>query len=258
MIDRLKAIVLEASEIFKEGFYAEKCIEFKGKVDLVTQYDVMVEEFLIPRLQELFQDLPIIGEESFGAGAYPTSGVFVDPIDGTTNFAHGLPFCAISVGVWRNGEPVMGVVYNPIMDEMFWASKGCGAYCNGERIWVSTCAIMHHALVSTGFPYTKSDGGADFDWTMARLANVLPHTRDVRRFGSASLDICYAAKGVYDCFYELNLKAWDTAAAAAILSEAGGKMTNEHGDEYSLNDRCIVATNGILHEDFLKLLDCSR
>jgi myo-inositol-1(or 4)-monophosphatase len=258
MINELKAIVKEASVIFVEGFYAEKRIEFKGKVDLVTQYDVMVEEFLIPRLQRLFPNLPIIGEESFGGGVYPASGVFVDPIDGTTNFAHGLPFCAISIGVWEDGKPRIGVVYNPIMDEMFWASEGHGAYCNGERIEVSTCSIMHHALVSTGFPYTKSDGGADFEWTMARLANILPHTRDVRRFGSASLDICYVAKGVYDCFYELNLKAWDTAGAAVILREAGGITTNEYCDEYSLNDRCIVATNGVLHKEFLELLACSR
>jgi len=258
MLDELKTIIIEAGAIFKEGFYAEKTIEFKGKVDLVTQYDVRVEEFLLPRLQKLFPHLPIIGEESFEGSVYPASGVFVDPIDGTTNFAHGLPFCAISVGVWEGGKPLMGVVYNPIMDEMFWAARGKGAYCNNERIGVSSCTTMHHALVSTGFPYTKSSGGEDFLWTMARLANVLPHTRDVRRYGSASLDICYAAKGVYDCFYELNLKAWDTAAATAILVEAGGKATNEYGDDYNLNDRCIVGTNSLLHKEFLELLGCSR
>ncbi len=211
---------------------------------------------MIPRLQTIYPYLQIIGEESFAGDKYPDSGVFIDPIDGTTNFAHGLPFCAISVGVWVDGVPSEAVVFNPIMDEMFWASKGHGAYLNGQKLEVSQTTNLQNALISTGFPYTKADGGADFEWTMTRLANVLPKTRDIRRYGSASLDICYAAKGVYDCFYEINLKAWDTAAAVLILLESGGEVSNEYGKPYTLNDRCIVGTNKLLHDDFVKLLGC--
>ena len=256
MIEELKLLVQEAGKIFHEGFYSPKNIQLKGTVDLVTQYDIAVEEFLIPRLAKLYPELEIVGEESFKGSSYPKSGVFVDPIDGTTNFAHGLPFCAISIGVWIDGVPTQGIVYNPILNEMFWAQKGSGAYCNGEKLSVSKTSVMQNALVATGFPYTKADKGADFDWTMERLTKVLPATRDVRRYGSASLDLCYLARGVYDSFYEINLKAWDTAAAIVILNEAGGKASNEHGQPYTLNDRCVVGSNSILHDEIIKLLGC--
>jgi myo-inositol-1(or 4)-monophosphatase len=256
LIEKLKNLALEAGAIFKDGFYSVKEIQLKGTVDLVTQYDIAVEEFLIPRLSKLYPDLEIIGEESFKGETYPASGVFIDPIDGTTNFAHGLPFCAISIGVWRDGEAIQGVVYNPILNEVFWAESGTGAFCNDKKLEVSKTNTLQNALVSTGFPYTKSDGGADFEWTMKRLANVLPKTRDIRRYGSASLDICYLARGVYDCFYEINLKAWDTAAAAVILKEAGGEVSNEFGAPYTLNDRCIVGSNTALHSGFINLLGC--
>lgn len=255
-MQQLKSIVSQAGELFKEGFYSEKNITMKGKVDLLTQYDIAVEEFLTPRLQELFPTLPIVGEESFEGEGYPASGVFVDPIDGTTNFAHGLPFCAISVGVWQDGVATHAIVYNPILNEMFWAQRGEGAFLNDEKLCVSGTDVLQNALVSTGFPYTKAHGGADFKWTMARLANVLPHTRDVRRYGSASLDLCYTARGVYDCFYELNLKPWDTAAGVLMVTEAGGKISNEFGQPYTFDQNCIVATNSALHDEFVELLGC--
>ena len=256
MINELKLLVKEAGKTFHDGFYSPKDIQMKGTVDLVTQYDIAIEKFLIPRLAKLYPNLEIIGEESFKGSNYPKSGVFVDPIDGTTNFAHGLPFCSISIGVWIDGVATEGIVYNPIMNEMFWAKKGHGAYCNDERIKVSGTSIMQNALVSTGFPYTKADNGEDLEWTMARLAKVLPKTRDLRRYGSAALDICYLARGVYDCFYEINLKAWDTAAAVVILNEAGGNVSNEFGEAYTLNDRCLVGSNTLLHGQFVELLKC--
>ena len=256
MINELKVLVKEAGKTFHDGFYSPKDIQMKGTVDLVTQYDIAIEKFLIPRLAKLYPNLEIIGEESFKGSNYPKSGVFVDPIDGTTNFAHGLPFCSISIGVWIDGVATEGIVYNPIMNEMFWAKKGHGAYCNDERIKVSGTSIMQNALVSTGFPYTKADNGEDLEWTMARLAKVLPKTRDLRRYGSAALDICYLARGVYDCFYEINLKAWDTAAAVVILNEAGGNVSNEFGEAYTLNDRCLVGSNTLLHGQFVELLKC--
>jgi len=256
LIDELKNLVVKAGDIFKQGFYSKKTITMKGTVDLVTEYDIAVEEFLKPHLQKMYPDLQIIGEESFIGESYPSSGVFIDPIDGTTNFAHGLPFCAISVGVWRDGVPLQAVVYNPIMNEMFWAVKNEGAYCNKEKLSVSSTDILQNALISTGFPYTKANASEDFEWTMKRLSNVLPNTRDIRRYGSASLDICYTARGVYDCFYEINLKAWDTSAAVLILLEAGGSVSNEFGDSYTLNDKCIVGTNSKLHSDFIALLGC--
>ena len=242
--------VREAGEILKEGYYGKKKVEFKGSVDLVTEYDRKIEEFLSARLSSL--GLPIVGEESF-SGEYPKSGIFIDPIDGTTNFVHHLAFTCISVGVWEDGEPKEAVVYNPILDELFYAKKKEGAYLNGEPIKVSETKKLIEALIATGFPYTKTERGADFRFVMESMERLLPKTRDIRRFGSAALDLCYVACGRFAGFYEVNLKPWDVAAGILIVQEAGGKVSNHLGKPYSFGD-IIVATNGVIHEDLIENL----
>ena len=244
--------IKEAGEIFKEGYYSlEKNIRFKGKKDLLTQYDVAVEQFLI----EKFSALPfsIIAEES-QRDSFRDS-IIIDPIDGTTNFVNQLPFCAISVGVFQDKKPLYGFVYNPILDEFFYAEAGKGAFLNEKPIGVSENSEFQRALVSTGFPYSGAENQEDLAWVIKRLEKILPKCQDIRRYGSASLDLCYVAKGSYDGFYEINLMPWDVSAGSLIVSEAGGVITNEFGAPYNMfEDRCIVASNGKVHKEFLEYL----
>ena len=251
MIDKFIDIVKEAGELFREGYYAKKEVSFKGIKDLVTTYDIAVEEFLKSKFKKF--DYSIIAEESTKENF--DNSIIIDPIDGTTNFANSLPFCAISVGVYENKEPKYAIVYNPILDELFWAVKGKGAYLNGKRLKVSSNSNFQRALISTGFPYSGAQNRDDLEWVIARLEKILPACQDIRRYGSASLDLCYVAKGSYDGFYEINLMPWDVSAGLLIVQEAGGKISNENGEEYDMfKDRCIVATNGQIDSKLLEYL----
>lgn len=245
---QLEQVLREAGELLKEGYYGSFEASYKGKADLVTEYDVKIEEYLTPKLKDLYPEFEIIGEETYKDHHFPESGVFIDPIDGTTNFVHRLPFTAISVGIWKNGVAIEGGVYNPILDEMFLAKKGEGAYKNGKRIEVSQRATLQESLIATGFPYTKNSSPIDLGFVFNSLTNLLPKVRDVRRCGSASIDICYLAEGVYDGFYEVNLKPWDVAAGVVILEEAGGKCSDYEGEPFKINDRTFVASNGKIHD----------
>jgi len=177
----LKEILREAGEIFLEGYHGKKAVLKKGSVDLVTEYDRRIEEFLIERFAGY--GLPVVGEESF-AGSLPDSAIFIDPIDGTTNFVHKIPFCCISVGVWQDGEPVEAAVYNPVLSELFWAKRGEGAFLNDEPIRVSDTSRLIDALIATGFPYTKVERGRDYRFVLKSMERLLPLTRDIRRLGS--------------------------------------------------------------------------
>jgi myo-inositol-1(or 4)-monophosphatase len=250
MFNRLVEVVLKAGEIFKEGFNSSKSIEFKGKKDLVTQYDVKIENFIKNELNEF----NFIAEESKNSSDLSNT-IILDPIDGTTNFVHQLPFCAISLCYYKNNLAQIAIVYNPILHEFFTAQRGKGAYLNGKKIEVSNEENFQNALISTGFPYTSSENKDDLKWVVNTIKNILPKCRDIRRFGSASLDLCYVACGKFDGFYEMNLKPWDTAAGALIVKEAGGKITNEKGEEYDFfENRCIVASNGKIHNNIVKNL----
>ena len=244
----LEAIVKEAGVLLKEGFYAEKELSFKSDIDLVTQYDVAIEEFLKPRLAEAYPEHTIVGEESTETMVYPDKAIYIDPIDGTTNFVHRIPFCAVSVGVWEGGRPVEGIVYNPVLDECFYAEAGRGATQNGAPLGVTEADTLTASLVATGFPYTKFEQGTDFEWVMKTMHSLLPFTRDIRRLGSASLDLCYLARGSFDGYYEINLKPWDVAAGILILLEAGGQVSRQDGQPYTLDERILVASNGKIHD----------
>jgi len=248
MYDELKSIAIEAGEIFREGFKKSKTITFKSNIDLVTQYDLQIELFLKERLSVAFDSYTLVGEETSEAITYPDYAIYIDPIDGTTNFVHGIPFCAISIGIWENAQPVAGVVYNPVLNELFYAEAGKGAIVNDHPLQVTETVTLKHSLIATGFPYTKEDKGRDFKWVLQTMESVLPETRDVRRLGSAALDLCYVAKGAFDGYYEINLKPWDVAAGILVLLEAGGKISRHDGGEYALDERILVATNGRIHD----------
>ena len=248
----LIALLQEAGEILKEGYFGQKRVYKKGSVDLVTEYDKKIEEFLKPRVAELFEGFEVVAEESF-EGEIPPKAIFIDPIDGTTNFVHQIAYTCISVGVWEDGRALEGAIYNPILDELFWARRGEGAYLNGQRIEVAPTKELIDALLATGFPYTKTQKGRDFRFVIESMERLLPHTRDIRRLGSAAVDLSYVACGRFGGFYEVNLKPWDVAAGILMVEEAGGMVTNHLGEPYRFGD-IIVATNGHIHRQLLKHL----
>lgn len=256
-LETLKHIAIQAGEIVKEGYHAQKEIKHKGTVDLVTQYDVKTEEFIMEQLQVHFSEYTLIGEESYdkSQGYRHTKAIYIDPIDGTTNFVHGIPHLGISMGVWENGTPSLAVVYNPILDELFYAAKGQGAYLNGTAIKVSQQKSLQQSLIGTGFPYAKVNRGVEHDWVLKTLTNLLSNIRDIRRLGAAAIDLCYLAQGKIDAFYEIDLQPWDVSAGILIVLEAGGKVSNATGGAFTLESKSIVVSNGKVHEALLEYVE---
>jgi len=256
MKEKLISIIKEAGEILKEGYYSKKDVNFKAKKDLVTKYDVGIENFLKQRFLKEFKDFNVIAEESDNSNLEFNNSIIVDPIDGTTNFVNQVPHTCISVGVYKNKKPFMGLVYNPILDELYEAKVGCGAFLNGQKIEVSKENDFQKALISTGFPYTSGTCEDDLEDVVKKIKNILPKCQDIRRLGSAALDLCYVAKGVYEGYYEMNLKAWDVSAGIIILQEAGGKVSSLDNNDYKLfQSKYIVATNAHIHSSLISNLE---
>ncbi|SFV63455.1 Inositol-1-monophosphatase [hydrothermal vent metagenome] len=253
-IEILKRVAKDAGDIVYRGYHESKTITHKGVVDLVTQYDVATEKYILGELSREFPDHILVGEESHKGSYDFEKAIYIDPIDGTTNFIHGIPHLAISIAVWEGGLPVMAVVYNPILDEMFYATKDQGAYCNEKKLTVSTQDKLQQSLIATGFPYAKVDRGVEYHWVIESMTNLLPYIRDIRRLGAAAIDLCYLAEGRTDGFYEIDLKPWDVAGGILILLEAGGEVTNTKGDIYTFIDRGIIATNGKIHQELSSYL----
>jgi myo-inositol-1(or 4)-monophosphatase len=205
-------------------------------------------------LSKLFPDYVVIGEESCKETYGHEKAIFVDPIDGTTNFIHGIPHLAVSVGIWEKDRPSAGVVYNPILDELFWAAAGKGAYFGNSPKKTGSTDKLRRALIATGFPYTKTDRGRDYEWVTNAFSRLLPDIQDFRRLGSAALDLCYLANGSFDGFYEIGLKPWDVAAAILIVQEAGGVVSNLDGGAYLPGNKGIVAGSKKIHSQLLKML----
>jgi len=256
MKKRLIEIIKEAGVIFKEGYYSKKDVTFKAKKDLVTKYDVAVEEFLKKSFSKEFSDFNVIAEESDNTNKFFSNSIIVDPIDGTTNFVNKLPHTAISVGVYIDKKPYIGIVYNPILDELYTAVVGEGAFCNGEKIEVSNEKDFQKALLSTGFPYSSGTCENDLNDVIKKIKQILPRCQDIRRLGAASLDLCLVARGVYEGYYEMNLKAWDVSAGLIIFQEAGGKVSNLDGNKYELfENKYILASNGLIHKELVENLN---
>jgi len=259
-IDLLKQIAYEAGKIVKEGYHTQKEIMHKGVVDLVTDYDIKTEAFIIEELKKAFPEYTLVGEESHAkendeSTYHYDKAIYIDPIDGTTNFIHGIPYLAISIGVWENGEPILAVVYNPILEEMFWAVKGGGSYCNETRLTVSPQDKLQQSLIATGFPYAKVNAGIEYHWVINCMTNLLPHIQDIPNLGAAAVDLCYLAQGKTEAFYEIDLKPWDVAGGILVLLEAGGKVSNVHGEAFNFDDKSIVASNAKVHEQLLEYLE---
>ncbi|SKA78895.1 myo-inositol-1(or 4)-monophosphatase [Paucidesulfovibrio gracilis DSM 16080] len=252
LLPQLVSIVQDAGELIVRNSTLPKDIRKKGGNDLVTETDVAVEEQLKHRLIELLPESKFLAEESSAQNTLGDLTWVIDPLDGTTNFAHGLPFVATSVALWGQGRPVLGVINLPLLREVFAASYGGGAWCNGEAIHVSTTSELSQALVATGFPY---DIKTYLPEILNNLEKFLPRTRGVRRPGAAALDLAYVACGRYDGFWESALHPWDTAAGLLLVTEAGGRVSQYDAHEkYIPGDTGILATNGLLHETMSDLL----
>lgn len=247
--DFLKNLVKESGNILIKFLKKNLHVNFKGPRDLVTEADTTVENFLKERLENAFPNIPFIGEETGLKEKYDTCFI-VDPLDGTTNFAHQYPVFCISLAYIEYSEIKFGIVYDPLREEMFWAKKDNGAYLNKNKIKVSGQKELKKSLLATGFPYS--------DLIMPRILNyfnhIIPHCQGIRRGGSAALDLAYTACGRFDGFFELGLKPWDVSAGILLVREAGGKVTTPHGDDASPFDGEYVATNGHIHEEIIKIV----
>ena len=222
----------------------------KGFADFVTEVDTGVQEFLKARLAERYPDIQFLGEEGEKHGIDYNKPVWVlDPIDGTTNLIYDFAMSAVSLALYDKKRGVMGVVYNPFHDELFWAERGAGAYFNGRKISVSPAKTLHESLIGIGTtPYEKDLAEENFKIFL----RVYKKSLDVRRTGSAAIDLCYVACGRLDGYFERNLKPWDYGAGAVILKEAGGKITSFDGTEPDISKNCCVAaSNGLIHNELL-------
>src|SRR5271169_4992246 len=233
----------EAGAILRLEFDRPKQISYKGEVDIVTESDRRSEALIIARLRKHFPDHAIIAEEGGGGGVGAKFCWHVDPLDGTTNFAHGYPCFAVSIGLAEEGRPIAGVVFNPVSNEMFTAARGEGAFLNGKAIHVSPIGKLAYSLVATGFPthHRKRSANINYYWEYTLRSH------GVRRDGSAALDLCSVACGRFDAFWEFNLKSWDSAAGVLLVEEAGGRVTDMVGEPYRLGGPHTLATNGRIH-----------
>ncbi|MCM2360039.1 MAG: inositol monophosphatase [Geobacteraceae bacterium] len=240
-----------AGRLQRERLWGEHSIEFKGETDLVTEVDRECEEMVVAAIRGDFPGHDILAEEN----AYPplNSGHkwIIDPLDGTTNYAHGFPWFCVSIALEIGGEVRLGVIYHPMMDELFSAVKGEGAYLNGRPVRVSRREPLKNSLLATGFPYDRS---RDNENNFGNFINFQMKARAVRRAGAAALDLAYVAAGRLDGYWECKLKPWDVAAGQLLVAEAGGLVTNHSGEPFSIYDHRILASNGLIHGEMVETL----
>jgi myo-inositol-1(or 4)-monophosphatase len=248
-LDATIEIAQEAGAVLREEMERPPTIHYKGDFDLVTQADRRSEQLIVRRLRERFPQHAVAAEEGTGAETGSDYRWHVDPLDGTTNFAHGYPCFCVSIALARRKELLLGVIYNPIYQELFAAARGEGATFNGRKIQCSKINALKNSLLCTGFPNHK------------RLANPNIHyywdftlrSHGVRRDGSAALDLAYVAMGRFDSFWEFGLKPWDTAAGVVLVEEAGGKISDLEGQPYVLGAPTILASNGLIHAEMVRV-----
>ena len=236
----------EAGQFIRERVAKQKHIDYKSAFNLVTDVDKGSEALIIEIIRGAFPDDSILAEES---GSSPKKGErrwLIDPLDGTTNFAHSYPFFCVSIGLEEDGELVVGAVYNPMSDELFWAEKGKGAFLHDDKIHVSSIGRLSEALLATGFPPDSSTAAYN---NMEAFASITSQCHGVRRDGSAALDLCFVACGRSEGFWEGKLAPWDMGAGVLIVREAGGRVTNLVGAPLDLNIGHILATNGHIHDE---------
>jgi myo-inositol-1(or 4)-monophosphatase len=240
--------VVRAGDLQMARFGGAIEVSKKGRIDLVTEVDVAVERRFRAMIAERFPDHDVLAEEFGGGHARARHCWIFDPLDGTTNYAHGLPIFCASLGLEIDGRLEIGAVYDPTRRELFTAERGVGAFLNGEPLRVSRTSGLLDALLVTGFPYTVHDGAAS---VVGLFGEFIAHAQAVRRLGSAALDLCYVAAGRMDGFWEERLKPWDVAAGALIVEEAGGVITAIDGGPFEVRRASVIASNGRIHGEMV-------
>jgi len=257
-MEQLKNVLLdathEAGKIIQSYFNGTFVINHKeGINNLVTEVDHLAEQKIISVIKATYPTHSIIGEESGENIQLSDYQWVIDPIDGTVNFAHGIPLCCVSIGLLLNGSVLMGAVYNPMMNELFFAQKGKGATLNGNPIKVSAKSDFKTAFLVTGFPYKWPENSLEHPVKV--FERMVLQGLPIRRLGSAAIDLCWVACGRFDGFWEYNLSAWDVAAGYLIVLEAGGTITDFNGNIGNVFDKQTLATNGLIHNDILSVIN---
>ena len=257
-VPKAAAIAREAGARLREFLIAGVETEYKGDVDLVTVADRTVEKLIRGRLAEAFPDHGVYGEEGTRERMDGEFRWYVDPLDGTTNFAHGFPQFCVSLGLEQrrpglasdeDGTIVAGVIYDPMRDELYTAERGKGAWLNGKAIHVSRTPVLAESLISTGFPSRKRHDSPNIHF----YHEFTLRSHGVRRAGSAALDLAFVAAGRLEAFWEFNLNPWDTAAGVLLVEEAGGMLTDFAGGAFQLDSRAVLASNGLIHGELVEL-----
>ena len=253
LLEVAKEAAYEAAEIQLSYFGKNKEISHKSnEFDLVTEADKKSEDKILSIIKASFPDHGFLGEETGIRGNKNSEYVWVvDPLDGTTNFAHNFPHFAVSIGLVKNNRIIMGVVLDVCRDQLFWAAEGAGAYINSYPIQVTQISELKKSLLATGFPASKEKS---LDQNLVYFREFIIHSQAVRRPGSAALDLCYVAAGRLDGFWELNLSPWDVTAGTCIVREAGGTVTNFDSEDFDPEIKNILATNSLIHQQMKKVL----
>jgi myo-inositol-1(or 4)-monophosphatase len=250
-LEAAKAAAREAGGLLRENVDKRGEIMFKGTVDLVTHFDRKSQEMIFRRLSAAFPGHGFLAEEGLSLPGTSDCRWIIDPIDGTTNFAHTFPVFCVSIALEQKGAVVVGVVYDPMRDELFEALRGRGAFLNGARVRVSDIPELGKALLATGFPYDVRTSSFN---NVREFNAFIVRAQAIRRCGSAALDLCYVACGRFDGFWELKLKPWDVAAGALIVEEAGGRVSDFEGRTFDPFNQRALASNGRIHEEMRKIL----
>lgn len=248
-------LALRAGSVLRAGLAHERSVESKGHADVVTDADKASEALIVAAIAGRFPDHAILAEEGGATDGASEYQWLVDPLDGTLNYLHGNPVFCVSLGLLRRGELQLGVVYDPCRDELFAAERGGGARLNGRPMRVSSTPTLARSLLTTGFPYNRF---SDPDNNLREHDHLIMRCQDVRRPGSAALDLCAVAAGRCDAHWELGLSPWDVAAGALIVLEAGGTVSDWQGGPWRAGEPRMVASNGVIHDQLLRELALAR
>jgi myo-inositol-1(or 4)-monophosphatase len=248
----LEQLARQAGEILHHGYEHDHQVDYKDVIDLVTEVDHQSEAFILAEIQRLFPGHQIVSEEIGLVPGHKGDQWYVDPLDGTVNYAHGIPFFSVSIAYARNGVVALGVVFDPMRNELFSAKRGQGAWCNGRKLHVSQVTELQRSLLVTGFPY---DAWSTPQNNLEYFGRFTRMTQGVRRLGSAALDLSYVAAGRFEGYWELSLNPWDVAAGGLIAAEAGATVTNLDGQSEYLTPPCsLLAAPPDMHAKMLEIL----
>ena len=253
LIEDVKNIALEAGELIRSYFGKKFEVEYKtNESNLVTQVDKDSEKLITDFIVKKYPSHNILAEEGSSVNKGGEYTWVVDPIDGTTNFAHGLPIFSVSIGVQKNEETVVGVVFDVMLNNLYSVAKGSGAFVNNKKIEVSENKNLKHSVLVTGFPYNISENP---DRAFEKFTALTKASRGMRRLGSAAIDFCYVANGVFDGFWEVHLHPWDICGGKLIAEEAGGLVTDFKGKKIGIHSKQILCTNGKIHDEMLEIIN---